>query len=98
MRSMRSVQRQVGLRRLGNQIPVIGKANSLCKSVNKCVFCLRLSQRRVRDRIPGYRSSSKIRVASRRCNTVPLAPSAVKKYTNSRFYAFSSALSRFFVR
>ena len=79
MRSMRSVQRQVGLRRLGNQIPVLGKANSLCKSVNKCVFCLRLSQRRVRDRIPGYRSSGKIRVASRRCNTVPLAPPSGEK-------------------
>ena len=80
---------------LGNQFPVLGKANSLCKSVKKCVFCLfvklQLSSRRVRDRITGYRSSGKIRVASRHCNTAPLAPLAVKKYTNSSFL-------RFFVR
>ena len=31
MRSMRSAQRQVELRRLGNQLPVLGQANSLCK-------------------------------------------------------------------
>ena len=29
MRSMRCAQRQVELRRLGNQLPVLGKANSL---------------------------------------------------------------------
>ncbi len=28
---MRSAQRQVELRRLGNQLPVLGKANSLCE-------------------------------------------------------------------
>ena len=33
MRSMRSAQCQVELRRLGNQLPVLGKANSLCKIV-----------------------------------------------------------------
>ena len=45
MSSMRSAQRQVELRRLGNQLPVLGKANSLCKSVTLCVFCMfRLSQ------------------------------------------------------
>ena len=37
---MRSAQRQVKLRRLGNQIPVLGKANSLRKIVKLCVFCL----------------------------------------------------------
>ena len=31
MRSMRSAQRQVELRRLGNPFPVLGKANSLCE-------------------------------------------------------------------
>ena len=37
MRSMiRSVQCQVELRPLGNQLPVLGKANSLCKIV--CVL------------------------------------------------------------
>ena len=40
MRYMSSVQRQVELRRLGNQLPVLGKANSLCKIVKLCVFCL----------------------------------------------------------
>ena len=39
MRSMRSAQRQVEFRRLGNQLPVLGKVNSLCKIV--CVLaCL----------------------------------------------------------
>ena len=47
MRSMRSAQRQVELRRLGNQLQVLGKANSLCKVVKCCVFCLRLSSGRV---------------------------------------------------
>ena len=49
MRSMRSAQRQVELRRLGDQLPVLGKANSLCKIV--CVLpvfeLLRLSPSRV---------------------------------------------------
>ena len=40
MRSVRSAQRQVELRRLGNQLPVLSKANSLCKIVKYCVFCL----------------------------------------------------------
>ena len=39
MRSMRSAQRQVELRLVGNQLPVFGKANSLCKMVKCCVFC-----------------------------------------------------------
>ena len=34
MRSMRSAQRQVELRRLSNQLPVLGKANSLCEVGN----------------------------------------------------------------
>ena len=40
MRSMLSAQRQVERRRLGNQRPVLDKANSLCKMVKLCVFCL----------------------------------------------------------
>ena len=38
MPSVRSVQRQVELRRLDNQLPVLGKANSLCKIVILCVL------------------------------------------------------------
>ena len=37
---MRSFQRQVELRRLCNQLPVLGKANSLFKLVKCGVFCL----------------------------------------------------------
>ena len=37
---MRSAQRQVELRRLINQLPVFGKANSVCKVVIFCEFCL----------------------------------------------------------
>ena len=40
MRSMRSAQRRVELRRLGNQLPVLGKANSVCEIVKLCEFCL----------------------------------------------------------
>ena len=40
MHSMRSFQRQVELRRLGNQLPVLGKANSLFKFVKCCAFFL----------------------------------------------------------
>ena len=40
MRSMRSVQPQVELRRLVNQLPVFGKSNSVCKVVTFCEFCL----------------------------------------------------------
>ena len=39
-RSVRSDRRQVELRRLGNQLSVLGKANSLCKIVKCCVCCL----------------------------------------------------------
>ena len=38
MRSMHSAQRQV--EPAGNQLLVLGKANSLCKIVKKKVFCL----------------------------------------------------------
>ena len=66
---MRSAQPQVEIRRLGNQLPVLGKANSLSNIKKLCVFCLlvklRLSPGRVGPGIRGYRSSGKIRVASR---------------------------------
>ena len=58
MRFMHSAQRKVELRRLGNQLPVLGKANSLCKIVKFCMFCLFVKLRH----IPGYRSSGKIRI------------------------------------
>ena len=49
--------------------------------------------------IPGYHSSGKIRVASRICTAVPAAPpGGEKNVLTTAFYAFSSALSRFFVR
>ena len=86
MHSMRSAQRQVELRRLGNQLPVLGKANSLCTIVKCCVFWPVW----VKD-ISGYRRSGEIGVASRRCTTLPVAPLVAEKNTNSRF-------SRFFVR
>ena len=98
MRSMHSAQRKVGLRRLGNQLPVFGKANSLCKIVKFCVFRLfvqlRLNPGRIgpRDKdIPGYRNSGKIRVPSKQCIKVPVVPPGGGKNTNSRFL-------RFFVR
>ena len=105
MGSMHSVQRKVELRRLGNQLPVLGKADSLCKIVKLFVFCLfviklRLSPGRVgpRDKdITSYRNSGKIRVASRRCTKYQLHPLAVDKTLTPAFYAFSSALSHFFV-
>ena len=38
MRSMSSAQHKAELRRLGYQLPVLGKTNSLCKIVNVCPF------------------------------------------------------------
>ena len=64
MHSMRSAQHQVELKRLGNQLPVLDRANSRCKM---------LCSVRVKD-ITGYRSSGNIGVASRRCATVPVVP------------------------
>ena len=40
MRSVCSAQREVEFRRLVNKLPVLGKANSVCKIVKMCVFCL----------------------------------------------------------
>ena len=56
MRSMRSAQRQVELRQLGNQLPVLRKANSFSKIV--CVFCLFVKLRFSTGRIgPGIKIS-----------------------------------------
>ena len=68
MRSMRSAQRQVELRRLVNQLPLLVKAYSVCKVVTFCEFCLFATYSVPRDKnMPGagYRSSGKLRVASR---------------------------------
>ena len=99
MHSMRSFQRQVELRRLGNQLPVLGKANSLFKLVKCCVFaCLlmRLSSPHcvgpgiIISRAIVARAKSMYRTdLYRRCT--PLRPMAVGKHTKSRFL-------RFFVR
>ena len=98
MRSMHYAQHKVELRRLGNQLPELGKANSFCKIVKLSVFCLfvklRLSLGCVgtRDKdIPGYHNRVKIRVPSRRCTEVPVVPPGGWKNTNSSFL-------RFFVR
>ena len=72
---MRSARHQVELRRLGNQLPVLGNANSLWIIVKIGVFCLFVTLRLTR---PGHtrchRSSGKIREASRRCTAAPVAP------------------------
>ena len=53
---MRFVQRHVELRRLGNQLPVLGKANSLCKIVKMlCDLPLRHSPGRVGPGITIFR-------------------------------------------
>ena len=95
MRPMRSAQRQVELSRLGNQLSVLGKAESRSCKLVKCCVCLfvklRLSPGRVEPRdkdIPGYSNSGKIHVASRRFTKVPVAPLAVGKNTNFRFLRF----------
>ena len=55
---MRPFQRQVELTRLGNQLPVLDKANSLFKLVKCCGFCLFLSCDLVRNAYgPGNRYS-----------------------------------------
>ena len=102
MRSMHSAQSKVELRRLGNHLPVLGKANLFCKVVKLCVFCLfvklRLSLGRewTRDKdIPDYRNCGKIHVPSRPCTEVPVAPPGGGKNTNSRFFVHSVPLFSF---
>ena len=92
---MRSAHRQVQLSRLGKQIPVLSKANSLSKIMKLCVLpvCLlpRLSPGRVGLGIEDC--SGKIRLASRRCTTVLVAPLAVKKYKLPFFRPLCPAFS-----
>ena len=57
---MRSAQHQVELRSLGNQLPVLGKANSLCKIVKCCVFaCLLICLVRIG---PGIKIGPEIKI------------------------------------
>ena len=64
------------------------------KLYNYVCFGLFVPRRpRVKD-IPGYRSSGKIDVDSRRCTRVPVAPPGVGKNTNSRFFVHSVPLFR----
>ena len=85
---MRSAQRQLELRRLGNQLPVLGKANSLRKIV-KFVFLL--------VRAVWVKISRDSRVIVARAKSVwrlddvlkyQLRPLAMGKNTNSRFLCF----------
>ena len=70
---MRSFQHLVELRRLDPHLPVLGKANSLCKIVKMLCVLTKSAPRRARDKdIAGYCSSGKIRVLYRRC-TVSVA-------------------------
>ena len=74
MRSKRSAQRQVELRRLINQHPVFGKANSLCKVVTfVCFACLRLSAGR------GI-NICRVRVIVARAKVPVVPPGSGKKY------------------
>ena len=102
---MRSFQCQVELRRFGNQLPVLGKANSLFKLVKCCVFCmfvkLRLSPHCVG---PGKKISRVIVARAKSMYRNDLyamysvaPPGGGKNIQTPAFYAFSSALSRFFV-
>ena len=72
MRSMRSAQRQMELKRLGNQLPVLGKANLVCK-IGKCCVLLPVCSaatlygrpRRARDKKISQLSRLGQKVASR---------------------------------
>ena len=94
MCSMHSAQRKVELRRLGKQLHVLGKANSLCKIVKLCVFCLFVKL--VWAALgPGINISHIIVTVAKyvyRLDDVlkyQLHPLVVVKNTNSRFLRFS---------
>ena len=101
----RSAQRQVEHRRLGNQLPVLGKANSLYNVGNislqpgtsmilklcRPLFCNTISSF---DRVM-YRLVKCWVFCLLFCQLRPLV---VGKILTPVFYAFSSALSHFFVR
>ena len=75
------------------QVPVLGKDNSFCKIVKLCVFCDLFW---AAIDIPDYRNCGKIRVPSRRCTEVPVAPPGGGENMLTRAcYAFSSAVLLF---
>ena len=103
MHSMRSFQRQVELRRLGNQLPVLGKANSLFKLVKCCVFCLFVRLWLSPHCVGPWMKISRVIVARAksmyRTDLYSVAPpGGGKKILTPAFQAFSSAMSSFFVR
>ena len=100
MRFMRSAQRQVKLRRLGNQIPMLGKANSLCKVGNIIIslqpwtsMILKLCRPLFRNTISQFDRVMYlfVKVWVFCLLFCQLRPLVVGKHTNSRFL-------RFFVR
>ena len=100
MHSMRSFQRQVELKRLGNQLPVLGKANSLFKLVTMLgvwEFCLIGPYNSPHCRVIAARAISMYRTDLEAMYSVA-PPGGGKNILTPAFYAFSSALSRFFVR
>ena len=94
MRPIRSFQRQVELRRLGNQLPMLGKANSHCTTVKCFVFCLFIKLRLSGcvdlgikiSRVMVARAKSVYRVDN--VLLYQLCPLAVGGNTNSRFLRF----------
>ena len=97
MRPMRSFQRQVELRRLGNQLPMLGKANSHCKIVKCCVFCLFIKLRLSPGCVDLGIKISRVTVQVARAKSVyrvdnvllyQLRPLAVGGNTNSRSLRF----------
>ena len=100
---MRFAQLQVELRRLGNQLPVLGKdtvirtAKSATYHYNQGRYDSETVFRNTRS--PFDRAMypfvklcvvlpGKIRVVSRRCTTVPIVPLLMRKNTNYRFLSF----------
>ena len=80
------------LRCLGNQLPVLGKANSLCNILQFCVFCLFVNLRLRADRVGLGIKLSQVIVGRAKCVLrladvlqYQLRPLAVGNNTNSRF-------------
>ena len=73
----RQVNRKVELRRLGNQLPVLGKATSLCKIVTFCVCCLFVN---CDTRVVVVLAKSVWRIDDVGLLQYQLRPLAVKKY------------------
>ena len=102
MRSMHSAQRKVELRRLGNQLPVLGKANSFCKIVKLWGFfaCLLSCDLVWAAQGPGIKISQIIVTVAKSVYRLDdvlkyhMRPLVVGKNTNSRFLARSVPLFR----